>query len=148
MAEPENIEARIKTLEARANVVDVHGDHVARQVGELVVALREMHTDLRDRMEKAATSQATTHQELVDHIESDERLKVAAFVGGDPHKHRLQHESQMQRDIEAGKDWRDIRLHVLKAGAIGALIVIIGLLGLGALNALSARLAAIRIVAP
>ena len=136
----EDHEARLKMLETRANVTDMHSEHLAKQIADLVLTMQAMHRDLRDQLQQAAEKRAAAHQEFLDHVASEEGIKVVAFVDGDAQAHRKVHEAQMQRDIEAGKDWRDIKQNFYKVGSIGAAAFILGLIVLGGLAALKAKL--------
>ena len=119
----------LKEIESR--LVTMH-DRQNRQEGYIAQALTEIKDGKADTQEKMAEI-AQSHEQKVRECLSkmskrfDEKIEETmshAFPGGDPHGHKMYHDAQIQWLQNRNAFFRDVLMHIAKAGIFGGLVVI------------------------
>ena len=119
----------LKEIENR--LVTMH-DRQNRQESYIAQALTEIKDGKADTQEKMAAI-AESHEQKVKECLSkmskrfDEKIEETmshAFPGGDPHGHKMYHEAQIQWLQNRNAFFREVLMHIAKAGIFGGLVVI------------------------
>ena len=119
----------LKEIENR--LVTMH-DRQNRQEGYIAQALTEIKdgkSDTQERMAAIAESHEQKVRECLSKMSKrfDEKIEETmnhAFPNGDPHGHKARHEADIQWLQNRNAFFREVLLHIAKAGIFGGLVVI------------------------
>jgi len=112
--------------------MDIMHDRQNRQESYIAQALTEIKDGKADTQEKMGAI-ADSHEQKVRECLSkmskrfDEKIEETmknAFPGGDPHGHKMYHEAQIQWLQNRNAFFREVLMHIAKAGIFGGLVVI------------------------
>jgi chromosome segregation ATPase len=134
------LEDRTRSAEQRLAAHDVHQQHLAAQMAELLMAVQGMHTELRGALADAAALRAEMNGKIDVHIREEGAWFKSAIPEGDADAHRRDHEDRARRAADDAKNWADLKQHLLRQGSAAALMGLLGLVAVGALAVLATKL--------
>jgi len=125
-------ELKSGTLKEIENRLGTMHDRQNRQEGYIAQALTEIKDGKADTQERMAAI-AESHEQKVRECLSkmskrfDEKIEETinqAFPGADPHGHKIYHEEQILWLKTRNAFFREVLMHIAKAGIFGGLVVI------------------------